>query len=89
MRQLLLSLGALPVLALGLGCHHVGGECDCAAVPGDSVNHNPHVTYHAANPVSTTTAHSGSMVANPGITVTSPTTGNFEPIHAPKHLPPK
>ena len=46
----LLAVAALAVLPLGIGCRHVGGECDCAPVPGDSTGYNPHVTYHATCP---------------------------------------
>jgi len=48
MRKLMAA--GLLALPLGLGCHHVGGECDCAPVPGDSTGYNPHVIYHATCP---------------------------------------
>lgn len=91
MRKLLLGVVAGPLLGLGLGCHaHVGGECDCAAVPGDSVNHNPHVIYHAGSPVVGSPTHSTSHSKAAPTTVTSPTnSGTFEAISAPKTMPPK
>ena len=48
MRKLMAA--GLLALPLGLGCSHVGGECDCAPVPGDSNGYNPHVIYHATCP---------------------------------------
>ena len=48
MRKLLAA--GLLALPLGLGCSHVGGECDCAPIPGDSNGYNPHIIYHATCP---------------------------------------
>jgi hypothetical protein len=48
MRKLMAA--GLLALPLGLGCSHVGGECDCAPIPGDSNGYNPHVIYHATCP---------------------------------------
>jgi hypothetical protein len=48
MRKLMAA--GLLALPLGLGCSHVGGECDCAPVPGDSNGYNPHIIYHATCP---------------------------------------
>jgi hypothetical protein len=36
MRRLAAILG-LTFLAASLGCHHIGGKCDCQAHPGDAV----------------------------------------------------
>ena len=48
MRKLMAA--GLLALPLGLGCSHVGGECDCAPIPGDSTGYNPHIIYHATCP---------------------------------------
>lgn len=78
-----LFAASLLILPLGLGCTHIGGECDCAPIPGDSTSYNPHVTYHAAQP----------GVIAPGVVApsTSPIstgkTDSFEPIGPPKTMP--
>ena len=64
MRKTVAVLGMFGLLGLGMGCKHTGGECDCAPVPGDSVGHNPHLSYHAA-PLPVATA--------PGTPATEPT----------------
>jgi len=78
----LMAVGLL-ALPLGLGCHHVGGECDCAPVPGDSTGYNPHVIYHATCP--------GGTAANGPAAVPVPvsTGGNpaFEQIGPPRTAP--
>ncbi len=48
MKRLLAAVAVCSVLQLGAGCHHVGGECDCAPIPGDSVGINPHVPGYGA-----------------------------------------
>lgn len=72
-----LALAALPLA----GCKHVGGECDCAPMPGDSVGHNPHVAYHAMCPIRQAVA---TQATHP---TSSPTPEEFEPIGPPKALP--
>jgi hypothetical protein len=85
MRKLLL---ATPLLALGLGCSHIGGECDCLPVPGDSTGHNPHVTYHSADPAKPVIVSTPAPVTKPVTVIppTAPITSNsFEPISTPKN----
>lgn len=80
MRKLIAAgLAALPLV---VGCQHVGGECDCAPVPGDSVGHNAHVMYHATCPGAPATGVQTSHIS-------TPTRGDdgFEPIGPPKTLP--
>jgi hypothetical protein len=82
MRKLIAA--GLAVLPLAVGCKSVGGECDCAPVPGDSVGHNPHVAYHATCPV----GGASGVVAPAHQHISTPTTGDgFEPIGPPKMLP--
>ena len=71
-------------LPLGLGCTHVGGECDCAPIPGDSTGHNPHVTYHAATPGSIAQGVVGPSSSTP---ISTGRTDSFEPIGPPKTMP--
>jgi hypothetical protein len=81
MRKLIAA--GLAVLPLAVGCKSVGGECDCAPVPGDSVGHNAHVIYHATCPVAPATGSTA-----PHQHISTPTTGDgFESIGPPKMLP--
>jgi hypothetical protein len=80
----LIAVG-LAVLPLAVGCKTVGGECDCAAVPGDSVGHNPHVAYHATCPVAPAT----SVVVPHHISTPTQGGDGFEAIGPPKSLPGK
>ena len=45
MRQRIAMLGVLAGLVAGLGCHHVGGKCDCGAHPSDAVMTPPTPPY--------------------------------------------
>ena len=77
------ALAMFAVLQLGTGCKHVGGECDCAAVPGDSVGINPHKPGYGEHmhvmPPTTVQPPTGMM---------PPAGSNFEPIAPPKTIPP-
>jgi hypothetical protein len=83
MRKLMAA--GLLALPLGLGCSHVGGECDCAPVPGDSTGYNPHVIYHATCP--------GGGCPAPAVpaSATSPVStgadGSFEQTGMPRTMP--
>ena len=81
MRKLMAA--ALLALPLGLGCSHVGGECDCAPVPGDSNGYNPHVMYHATCPG----GGCAPAVGAPATVPVSTTGGAFEPIGPPRAVP--
>ncbi|WP_020473258.1 hypothetical protein [Zavarzinella formosa] len=81
MIRLMAVVAMCGVLQLGIGCRHVGGECDCAAVPGDSVGINPHKPGYGE-----TTHVAPAML--PAMTVVPPATTNFEPIAPPKTIPP-
>jgi hypothetical protein len=82
MRKLMAA--GLLALPLAIGCTHVGGECDCAPVPGDSTGYNPHVIYHATCP-------GGGCGTGPAATsaptVPVSTNGTFEPIGPPRMIP--
>ena len=81
MRKLMAA--GLLALPLGLGCSHVGGECDCAPVPGDSNGYNPHVIYHATCPGGCPTA----PAAGAAPTVPVSTRGaSFEQIGPPRSV---
>lgn len=74
------SLMTLPLF--GLGCQHTGGICDCAPIPGDSVTHNPHLTYHTTAPGGV-----GPAVVAPSSPISNGSTDGFEPIGPPKKMP--
>jgi hypothetical protein len=81
MRKRMALLSAIGAIGLAAGCHHTGGECDCAPVPGDSIGANPHVTYHVGAP-----AVPATPVPAVKSTASIPSNG-FEPIAPPKTLP--
>ncbi len=84
MRKLMAA--GLLALPLGLGCSHVGGECDCAPVPGDSTGYNPHVIYHATCPGGGC-APGQAIPAAATVPVSAPNNGWFEPIGPPRAMP--
>lgn len=84
MRKLMAA--GLLALPLGLGCTHVGGECDCAPVPGDSTGYNPHVIYHATCPGGGCPTGQAAG-ATPTTPVSTQRNGAFEPIGPPKLIP--
>ena len=47
MRQRIAMLGVLAGLLAGLGCHHIGGKCDCGASPSDAIMTPPTPPYPA------------------------------------------
>ena len=77
-----LFAASLLTLPLGLGCSQVGGVCDCAPIPGDSVGHNPHVMYHSAAP-----GGLAPTVVSPTTPISTGRTDAFEPIGPPKVMP--
>ena len=79
MRKLMAA--AVMALPLSLGCHTVGGICDCAPIPGDSVGYNPHVTYHATCP------HAAALKAPPAVPATGVSSTGEAPVDAPRPMP--
>ncbi|MSR52067.1 MAG: hypothetical protein EXS09_02110 [Gemmataceae bacterium] len=77
-----LFAASMLLLPFGLGCQHVGGECDCAPIPGDSRGHNPHVTHHATTP-----GGIAPTVVSPRAPVSAGKGDGFEPIGPPKVMP--
>jgi len=84
MRKLMAA--GLLALPLGLGCSHVGGECDCAPVPGDSTGYNPHVIYHATCPGGGC-APGQAVPAAATVPVSTGGNSGFEKIGPPNPLP--
>ena len=80
MRKLMAA--GLLALPLGLGCSHVGGECDCAPIPGDSTGYNPHVIYHATCPGGCPTAPGAAPAAT--VPVSTNRGASFEQIGPPR-----
>ncbi len=65
MRRIVPLLTVLGVLGVSLGCHHIGGKCDCQANPNDAVQGPPSAPYPA-------TPIAGSGVVKPATPVVVP-----------------
>jgi hypothetical protein len=87
MRKLMAA--GLLALPLGAGCATTGGVCDCAPIPGDSMGHNPHVTYHATCPGGGCPPGTPPVVVAPTVPVSAVGGESFEPIGPPRRMPAK